>query len=301
VSCFVMNISATNVSLPIVKNSSLQQPVTEGVNAPSSNATESAETSINANVSISDAVSQTVQPENSIYERPLAKQTANELLNKNQNSQQSDSAGMLQPQEDATQQAEDKREQQGSENSINKQSSSDAELQEINNLASRDSEVNTHEQAHSAVGGKYAGAPNYSYETGPDGVKYAVSGEVAIDTSKIPNDAQATLQKAQQIKAAALAPVAPSGQDRRVAAKAEQMAAQARSDIFKENSVENEQLSQSSGRYDQVSTAEHFSDAQHLAMTKDVQQPIFERSQQINSRYQNSSISKEQPSLEIQI
>lgn len=37
------------------------------------------------------------------------------------------------------------------------------------------------------------------YKTGPDGVKYAVSGEVLIDTSRVPGDPQATLQKAQLI------------------------------------------------------------------------------------------------------
>lgn len=295
-----MNISATNVSLTTVKNVALQQPVREGGNVPAVNSTDSAETLIVANVSVADAVSQTPKLEKSVYERPLAKQTANEQPNKN--SRQSDSASTVQPQvEDSAQPTESKREQQGAENTINKPSFSDLELQEISNLVSRDSEVLTHERAHSAVGGQYAGAPNYSYETGPDGVKYAVSGEVAIDTSKIPDDPQATLQKAQQIKAAALAPTEPSGQDRRVAAKADKMAAQARSEILKENSVENEEKSKYSSSYEQVSTIEHFSDAQHLAMAKDGQQTMLDRSLQINNRYQNSSISQEQPSLDIQI
>ncbi len=93
----------------------------------------------------------------------------------------------------------------------------EAELEQISALKLRDAEVNAHERAHAAVGGQHAGTPSYSYKTGPDGVKYAVSGEVSIDTSRVPNDPEATLRKAQQIKAAALAPAEPSGQDRRVA------------------------------------------------------------------------------------
>ena len=92
---------------------------------------------------------------------------------------------------------------------------SEEELALISSLKSRDAEVNAHERAHAAVGGQHAGSPSYSYKTGPDGVKYAVSGEVSIDTSRVPGDPQATLQKAQQIKAAALAPAEPSGQDRK--------------------------------------------------------------------------------------
>ncbi|WP_245600349.1 putative metalloprotease CJM1_0395 family protein [Psychromonas arctica] len=105
----------------------------------------------------------------------------------------------------------------------------------MSSLKTRHDEVNTHEQAHAAAGGQYAGSPNYSYQTGPDGVKYAVSGEVSIDTSPIEGDPDETLKKAQQVKAAALAPAQPSSQDIKVAAEADQMETQARSDILAEN------------------------------------------------------------------
>jgi hypothetical protein len=126
-------------------------------------------------------------------------------------------------------------EEQESQPERNAQSSSrfsESEQQEISELTQRDAEVVAHEMAHSATGGQYSGAPSYSYETGPDGSKYAVSGEVSIDTSAVPNDPQATLRKAQQIKAAALAPAEPSSQDRRVAMKADEMAQQARQQIL---------------------------------------------------------------------
>jgi len=71
-------------------------------------------------------------------------------------------------------------------------------------------------------------------------VQYAVGGEVSIDTSKVSGDPVATLQKAQQIQAAALAPVQPSSQDRNVAARAAQMAVEARAEISKQLEADND-------------------------------------------------------------
>jgi hypothetical protein len=59
---------------------------------------------------------------------------------------------------------------------------------ETTELARRDREVRAHEQAHAAVGGSYAGAPSYTYSRGPDGQRYAVGGEVSIDTGALSND-----------------------------------------------------------------------------------------------------------------
>jgi hypothetical protein len=105
------------------------------------------------------------------------------------------------------------------------------EQQEVQELKRRDQEVRTHEAAHAAVGGQYAGAPSLEYETGPDGKRYAVSGEVSIDLSKVKGDPQETIDKMEQVQAAALAPAQPSAQDRRVAARAAQIAAQARMEL----------------------------------------------------------------------
>lgn len=102
---------------------------------------------------------------------------------------------------------------------------------EIRELAARDREVRQHEQAHAALGGRYAGAPQYEFERGPDGVSYAVAGEVPIDTSRIPNDPEATIEKARQIRRAAYAPAEPSDTDRRVAAEAAQMEAEAQAEL----------------------------------------------------------------------
>lgn len=107
---------------------------------------------------------------------------------------------------------------------------SDEEQQEVQALKERDAEVKVHEQAHAAVGGQYAGSPQYEYETGPDGKRYAVGGEVSIDVSEeeAPED---TVQKMQIVRAAALAPAEPSAQDLKVAAEASQKETTARAEM----------------------------------------------------------------------
>ena len=107
-----------------------------------------------------------------------------------------------------------------------------AELKQLRELRARDREVRAHEQAHASAAGSLAkGGPSYSYQRGPDGRLYAIGGEVQIDTSAVSGDPQATLQKAQQIRRAALAPAQPSSQDRAVAAQAAVMEAQARVEL----------------------------------------------------------------------
>lgn len=101
----------------------------------------------------------------------------------------------------------------------------------LEQLRARDREVRVHEAAHAAVGGPYAGAASFQYQRGPDGRNYAVEGEVSISTSPVPGDPQATIEKARTIRAAALAPAEPSAQDRRVAAEAAQMEAEARAEL----------------------------------------------------------------------
>ena len=109
------------------------------------------------------------------------------------------------------------------------------EQQQVDKLKLRDAEVRTHEAAHMAAAGRYVqGGPSYTYQTGPDGKQYAIGGSVSIDVSPVAGDPQATLQKAQQVRAAALAPAEPSGQDQKVAAAASQMEADARLQLARE-------------------------------------------------------------------
>ncbi len=103
-----------------------------------------------------------------------------------------------------------------------------AELQRI------DRQVRAHEQAHLAAAGGLARGLSFRFVTGPDGRRYAVAGEVGIDTAPVEGRPEATIRKAQQIRAAANAPANPSAQDRAVAAQAASMEAQARQELFAE-------------------------------------------------------------------
>lgn len=114
---------------------------------------------------------------------------------------------------------------------------SEEEQEQVQQLKERDREVRTHEQAHKSAAGPYArGGPTYDYQRGPDGQNYAIGGSVEIDTSPVEGDPEATIQKAQVVKAAALAPAEPSAQDRKVAAAASRMLAQAQSELIAERS-----------------------------------------------------------------
>ncbi len=95
------------------------------------------------------------------------------------------------------------------------------EQAQVEKLRERDADVRRHEQAHKTAAGSYAtGGATYHYTTGPDGKRYAVDGEVKIDTSQIEGDPAATLRKMRQVRRAASAPAEPSAQDRQVAAEA---------------------------------------------------------------------------------
>jgi hypothetical protein len=103
----------------------------------------------------------------------------------------------------------------------------------LSQIATTDRQVRAHEQAHLTAAGAYATAgPSYSYTVGPDGQRYAVAGEVSLDTSPDPSGPEATVQKAKVIQTAANALADPSTQDRMVAAQAARMEAAAEAEIF---------------------------------------------------------------------
>nr|WP_320133100.1 putative metalloprotease CJM1_0395 family protein [uncultured Holophaga sp.] len=116
----------------------------------------------------------------------------------------------------------------------NSQDLSKEQKDEVDKLKARDTAVKAHEAAHlAAAGGLAQGGPSFTYQQGPDGAKYAIGGEVSIDTSPVKGDPEATMAKAQRIIAAALAPADPSPQDRTVAAMATAMEMQAASELAK--------------------------------------------------------------------
>jgi hypothetical protein len=151
--------------------------------------------------------------------------------------EQGNQAQANQAQSDAEQSEQSQREADQIQHRQEQQQQQDLDI--IRQLSQRDDVVRAHEQAHSSVGGQYAGAAQYSYQRGPDGVNYAVGGEVPIDVGTINGNPQATLAKMQIVQRAALAPAEPSSQDRRVAALASQQASQARAEIISESRVTN--------------------------------------------------------------
>ena len=119
-----------------------------------------------------------------------------------------------------------------------------AEQATVRALKSRDLEVRQHEQAHlSAAGSLARSSAGFTMQTGPDGQRYAIGGEVQIDVSpgKTPEE---TLIKARIILAAALAPAEPSGPDRSIAARASSMEMQAHAEIAQRSRGEQKLASQ---------------------------------------------------------
>lgn len=109
---------------------------------------------------------------------------------------------------------------------------------EVAELKATDRKVRQHEMAHlAAAQGIAVSGANFQYKQGPDGVNYAVGGDVQIDTSK-DKDPEKTIAKARKIIAAANAPADPSPQDRQVAAQAQAMQAQAQQELARQAQTE---------------------------------------------------------------
>ncbi|HKK90569.1 MAG TPA: putative metalloprotease CJM1_0395 family protein [Desulfobacteraceae bacterium] len=110
---------------------------------------------------------------------------------------------------------------------------SEAELKIVESLKKTDRAVRQHEMAHIAAGGQYiTSGARLEYKKGPDGQRYAVAGEVSIDTSPVPGDPAATAEKMRKVQQAALAPASPSSTDRAVASKASALAVKAASEMM---------------------------------------------------------------------
>ncbi|THB63015.1 MAG: hypothetical protein D6B27_12970 [Gammaproteobacteria bacterium] len=158
----------------------------------------------------------------------------------------------------------------------------DSEKQMVNELKARDKEVRAHEQKHKAMAGKLAkGAIEYTYQRGPDGKSYAVGGEIKIDMSPIPNDPQATVQKAQQIIKTALAVSEPSPADRQVAAQAAQMLAEAQRQMYMENTATEQMVANSYSQNSSRAQEEQSKDEK----TEEVEQNDFEFTEIVGANY----------------
>jgi hypothetical protein len=129
---------------------------------------------------------------------------------------------------------ESRQDRQSSSTGMDTVELSEKERKEVEALKARDKEVRAHEQAHKSAAGQYTkGGPSFEYQVGPDGKRYAVGGEVSIDLSE-GRTPEETIQKANTVRSAALAPAEPSAQDRKVAARATQMIQEARAEVASE-------------------------------------------------------------------
>ena len=124
---------------------------------------------------------------------------------------------------------------------------SEEEQAQVSELKERDTEVRAHEAAHAATGGSFAGSPSFEFQVGPDGKRYAIGGEVQIDTSPIDGNPSATIDKLRQVQAAALAPAEPSGQDKKVAQQAAAAQRDAEAALATERRAEFEDKTKASG------------------------------------------------------
>lgn len=95
-------------------------------------------------------------------------------------------------------------------------------------LQARDAKVRAHEARHvMAAGGQAAGAPTYTYQTGPDGQRYAIGGSVNI-SMRTTGDPEADARQARTARRAALATGEPSARDMQTAMRATSRAALAK-------------------------------------------------------------------------
>lgn len=106
------------------------------------------------------------------------------------------------------------------------------ERAQLAELKSVDTRVRAHEAAHQS-GAAASGGASFSYKKGPDGVMYAVGGEVPvrIETGSTPQESIANLQG---VIATALAPADPSPQDISIASKARVMMMKAQQELAQE-------------------------------------------------------------------
>lgn len=150
---------------------------------------------------------------------------------------QAQGQSQVQGQETQTKGQESKPSSSQTPKGIDGQELTEEEQQKVKEMKERHEEVRVHENAHKSAGGQYAAAPTYTYETGPDGKRYITDGEVSIDIGE-EKDPQATIEKMQIVKRAAMAPAEPSGQDRKVYQDANQKEAAARQELAEDKKEE---------------------------------------------------------------
>lgn len=133
---------------------------------------------------------------------------------------------------EGTEESEEKKTQDQQTQNVQQEKLSPSEKQLVSELQTRDAQVRQHEAAHKSAGAP-TGAASYTYQKGPDGKMYAIGGEVdvAMKSGATPEE---TIQNAQAVIAAAMAPSDPSPQDHAVASSARMMMLKAQQEKNKE-------------------------------------------------------------------
>lgn len=182
----------------------------------------------------------------SLGKSPVSPITGNEGAGKNPNSPGKSLSALVGTAPTEESERENERDESTKSNIAQAPSYDPRTLAIIYELRQTDQEVRAHEMAHSSVGGMYViSGPSYQFKSGPDGKRYAVGGEVTIDTAPVPGDPEETKRKMQVVRRAALAPAKPSPQDQAVAAAASrnEQNAEIEAALSKENSDENQTAS----------------------------------------------------------
>lgn len=156
-----------------------------------------------------------------------------------------------------------------------------------------DQEVQAHEAAHQAAAGEYFRGKHLSYRIGPDGKRYAVAGDVQIDTSIIQGNPKATIAKMRRIRSAALAPGSPSPQDSKVAADAAKAEMQAQQELQREAMQNNLERSEALSRLLDNKNAE---DKPAIPDITQAQKTVTAASQSIAILFRNSSLQTDEGS-----
>jgi len=156
----------------------------------------------------------------------FSRANAQQQIVSEKNGTQEDTRGL--EKNDASKRSEENKEQSNKDNTQLTQE----EKVELTKLKAADTKVRAHEAAHQS-GPAASGGASFTYQKGPDGVMYAVAGEVPvrIQTGSTPQESISNLQG---VIATALAPADPSPQDLSVASKARVMLMKAQQEFAQE-------------------------------------------------------------------
>lgn len=128
----------------------------------------------------------------------------------------------------------------GNHNTLKKdrksKSKNEKELSEDKEELVKDLENRDTQPHHVAAAAGYVrGRIHYEFQTGPDGLKYAIGNHVELDTSAIPNESEKTIQEPQVIRQTLLAGGEASSSDIELASAASSMEHQVGIEILEES------------------------------------------------------------------